>query len=377
MEQIINEELVLCIISNPRQKGGATKINVRPLSLRGETVYQFASYTAKQVAHENVGKEKAVERLGQEMQQFKQLEALGSGFKTMILVSKKGRFTVKRKKTDGPIDKPDLSHNRKKKYVLDPEVCVPFLQDLGVQTATGKIVHSHYDKFKQINRFLEFIEDIADQLPTDREAVIIDFGCGKSYLTFAMYYYLHELKGLNIKIIGLDLKQDVIEHCNGLRTSYGYDKLDFYVGDIADYKGVNQVDMVVTLHACDTATDYALDKAIRWHSKVILSVPCCQHELNHQIHSDELQPILKYGLLKERMSALITDGVRANILEEAGYDVQLLEFIDLEHTPKNILIRGVKRPTKGPLDEKASQARKKFEEMINGELTLSRLQKEG
>ena len=171
---------------------------------------------------------------------------------------------------------------------------------------------------------------------------MIDFGCGKSYLTFAIYYYLHEVKGYDLKIIGLDLKEDVIAHCAALAEEFGYEKLHFLTGDIADYEGVSQVDLVVTLHACDTATDYALAKAVEWNAQAILSVPCCQHELNRQMDSEILQPVLKYGLLKERMAALITDGLRASMLEELGYHVQVLEFIDMEHTPKNILIRAVK-----------------------------------
>ena len=237
----------------------------------------------------------------------------------------------------------DLNHNRKKQYILQEGVPVPFLQDLGVMTEEGKIVHARFDKFRQINRFLEFIEDILPELDKGRELTILDFGCGKSYLTFAMYYYLHELKEYDIRIIGLDLKKDVIRHCNELSEKYGYEKLRFLEGDIADYTGVNKVDMVVTLHACDTATDYALAKAVGWDAKVILSVPCCQHELNRQIKNEILEPILKYGLLKERMAALITDGLRAQYLEREGYETQILEFIDMEHTPKNILIRAVKK----------------------------------
>ena len=229
-----------------------------------------------------------------------------------VLVSKKGKRTVRQLKSGCPVPAAPLEHNRRKKYILDPDIPVPFLHDLGVQTKEGKIVHSRYDKFRQMNRFLEFIEDIVPELPKDRESVIIDFGCGKSYLTFAMYYYLHELKHYDVRIIGLDLKADVIAHCQQLAEDYGYEKLTFLTGDIADYDGVDHVDMVVTLHACDTATDYALDKAVRWGAKVILSVPCCQHEVNRQIENELLQPVLKYGLIKERMSALLTDAIRAN-----------------------------------------------------------------
>ena len=254
----------------------------------------------------------------------------------------KGKVTIKKKQKKAKMRPLDLNHNRKKQYILQEGVPVPFLQDLGVMTEEGKIVHARFDKFRQINRFLEFIEDILPQLDSGRELTILDFGCGKSYLTFAMYYYLHELKSYDIRIIGLDLKTDVIRKCNELAKKYQYDKLTFLEGNIADYTGAEKVDMVVTLHACDTATDFALAKAIGWNAKVILSVPCCQHELNRQMKNDVLSPIMNYGLLKERMAALVTDGLRAEYLKREGYDVQVLEFIDMEHTPKNILLRAVK-----------------------------------
>jgi SAM-dependent methyltransferase len=247
---------------------------------------------------------------------------------------------------------------------------VPFLVDLGVMTKEGKIVNSRYDKFKQINRFLEFIEDILPSLSKDREQTIIDFGCGKSYLTFAMYYYLKVLKGYDIRVIGLDLKEDVINNCNVLARDYGYDKLNFYVGDIASYKDVNSVDMVVTLHACDTATDYALANAVKWGAKVILSVPCCQHEANKTIDNEILKPVMDYGILKERLAAIITDASRAKMLEANGYDTQILEFIDMEHTPKNLLIRAVK--SKGE-NKEARLLNDTMNKALNVDLTLSKL----
>lgn len=342
IEKYLDERLVQIILSNPRTKDGSKKIQIRPMLLKGQLIFQASEYKNNQVFHHNLTGEEVPAFVGQWMEQMRQLELEHQQGKVHALVSKKGKVTVKTSKNQCVEKKVDLSHNRSKKYILNPEVKVPFLVDLGVQTKEGKIVNSRYDKFRQINRFLEFIEDILPALPKDREVVILDFGCGKSYLTFAMYYYLHELKKYDIRIVGLDLKQDVIAHCNELKDRYGYEKLTFLAGDIADYEGVSQVDMVVTLHACDTATDYALDKAVRWGAKVILSVPCCQHEVNGQIANDLLAPALKYGLIKERMSALLTDAIRANLLEEAGYQVQILEFIDMEHTPKNILIRGVK-----------------------------------
>lgn len=364
IEKYLDEKLVRIIISKSRIKGEKRKIQIRPILLKGALVFQAEDYKQKQVFHQNLSGKEALEKIGEWMQEMQQLELLHQDGRVNMLVSKKGKITLKQSENGCQVPQADLTHNRKKKYILDPQVKVPFLEDLGVQTSEGKIVHSRYDKFKQINRFLEFVEDILPALPKDREVVILDFGCGKSYLTFAMYYYLHELKGYDIRIIGLDLKEDVIRHCNELRTRYGYEKLDFLTGDIADYDGVDQVDMVVTLHACDTATDFALDKAIRWNAKVILSVPCCQHELNRQISNEILAPAFKYGLIQERMAALFTDAIRGNLLEEAGYQVQLLEFIDMEHTPKNILIRAVKHGKQGQHGKKEKQLHSDVQRML-------------
>ena len=289
-------------------------------------------------------------------------------FRYQVLVSKKGKMTIQRRLQTGRFKEIDLSHNRKKHYILEEGKAVPFLQDLGVMTKEGEIVRTKFDKFRQINRFLEFIEDILPALSREREVTILDFGCGKSYLTFAMYYYLKELKKYDVHIIGLDLKEDVIRKCNGLAEKYGYEKLHFLCGDIAEYEGVQKVDMVVTLHACDKATDYALAKAVEWDAQVILSVPCCQHELNDQIQNKLLSPVLKYGLLKERMSALLTDGIRAELLESKGYSTQILEFIDMEHTPKNLLIRAVKTGR-----SRSGEALKEMTDAIHGHLTLEKL----
>lgn len=343
----MDQHLAKIIISGPRKKDSVRKIEIRPVLLKEQLVFQASAYTEKQVQHYNLTEEEVYEKVAGWMEGFRQLEVLHPKKQVQVLVSKKGKRTVRQLKSGCPVPAAPLEHNRRKKYILDPDIPVPFLHDLGVQTKEGKIVHSRYDKFRQMNRFLEFIEDIVPELPKDRESVIIDFGCGKSYLTFAMYYYLHVLKEYDIRIIGLDLKSDVIHHCNELSRKYGYDKLEFLVGDIADYEGVREVDMVVTLHACDTATDFALAKAVGWNAKVILSVPCCQHELNGQMQRegagyDKLAPILDYGLLKERFAALLTDGLRAKYLEQSGYETQVLEFIDMEHTPKNILLRAVK-----------------------------------
>lgn len=357
LEQGITEELYHIIFSNPIEKENIIKIKIRPVMIKNKVMYQASKFTAAQVFHENYKKEelieKALEWIGKE---FKQMELEGRKLKGTVLVSKKGNMTVKQKKQQTRKEEaPVLSHNRAKKYILEG-VTADFLIELGVQTKEGKIVKAKYDKWKQINRYLEFIEDILPILPKDRTVHIVDFGCGKSYLTFAMYYYLKKMKQLDVNITGLDLKKDVIEHCNRLSEKYCYEGLEFIQGDISGYEGKEKVDMVVTLHACDTATDYAIQKAVMWGAKVIFSVPCCQHEINRQIDCRQLKPLLKYGLLKERMAALITDGIRANLLEQMGYETQILEFIDMEHTPKNILIRAVKRKeTKGEITEEMAE----------------------
>ena len=350
LQESLNERLYQITAGGPRKKDGAVRLKLRPVMIKDEL--QMECYRGNQVFHRNVSAAEAMEEMGKAMEDsFRQLDVETMDFQAVALVSKKGKITIKKKKSGGEKAKElSLSHNRAKKYILEEGKQVPFLVDLGVQTQDGRIVKSRYDKFRQINRFLEFIADIMPILPKDRCVRIIDFGCGKSYLTFAMYYYLHELCGLDIRVTGLDLKKEVIRHCQELADKYGYEGLEFLQGDIADYSGEEKVDMVVTLHACDTATDYALYKAVRWNAEVILSVPCCQHEMNRQIACDILKPALKYGLVKERMSALLTDALRGNLLEEAGYDTQLLEFIDMEHTPKNILIRAVKRKGTKPAD---------------------------
>lgn len=347
----LNETLIRVILSNPSSKDGVIKICARPVLKNKTLLFQIEEYTKTQVFHKNLTAGDAGSYLtgklssdtSSQTASFKNALVETQSFTANVLVSKKGTITIKKKmNASAKQPKISLSHNRKKKYILEEGIPVPFLIDLGVMTQNGSIVNAHYDKFRQINRFLEYyIEDILPSLPTGRELRILDFGCGKSYLTFAIYYYLKVLKGYPVRITGLDLKEDVIRHCNELAVKYGYDKLEFLCGDIAYYDGCSQVDMVVTLHACDTATDYALAKAVGWGAKVILSVPCCQHELNKQMKNDLLSPVLHYGILKERMAALMTDGLRAQILEANGYRTQILEFIDMAHTPKNLLIRAV------------------------------------
>ena len=371
-EQSLNIDFLGATLSNPKEKGGIQKVKVRPILKKDTLLFQCEEHKNNQVFHNNYEAAQAIDVLVDYMQQFKQMQMETKQYRYTVLVSKKGKVTIQKKQQSGCVKQVDLSHNRSKQYILQEGTVVPFLQDLGVMTSEGKIVRTKFDKFRQINRFLEFIEDILPQLDKNKEVTILDFGCGKSYLTFAMYYYLHEMKKYDVRIIGLDLKTDVIRHCNELSEKYGYDKLKFLEGNIADYTGVDEVDMVVTLHACDTATDFALDKAVGWNAKVILSVPCCQHELNGQMKNELLAPVFKYGLIKERMAALLTDAMRAEYLEGQGYDTQILEFIDMEHTPKNILIRAVKTGKKKNNEE----SMKKLEEFFHVTPTLGELLKE-
>ncbi|MCM1568033.1 MAG: SAM-dependent methyltransferase [Roseburia sp.] len=393
LQQMLNEELIQIILSNSRNTEEAAKVKVRPVLIKGRLFFQETLYRGNQVFHENLTKADAAVRIEEYLQRlFRQGELKATSREATVLVGKKGKMTIKSRKRIPTVREGEaapsieggndaraasLEHNRRKRYILQDGMVVDFLVGLGVQSADGRINKARYDKFRQINRYLEFIEDVLEELPTDRQIRIIDFGCGKSYLTFAMYYYLHVLWGRDILVTGLDLKTEVIADCNRLAESLGYENLHFEQGDISAYQGADSVDMVVSLHACDTATDYALEKAVKWGARVILAVPCCQHELNRQIDNPLLKPLLKYGLLKERMAALVTDAVRAGLLEQQGYDTQILEFIDMEHTPKNLLIRAVKSRAVCPAArlEKIQTGLEELESFLQISPTLERLLK--
>lgn len=372
----LNSDLNQIILSNSRNTGRAVKAKIRPVYIKDELKFQETLYRGTQVFHTNFTAAELTEQLIEYLTTlFQQAEVKCEDETLIILVSKKGTVTVKQKRGRAAeeADKPerDLSHDRTKNYILPEGKPVDFLVALGVQLPDGTITKARYAKFRQINRYLEFVADVLEELPSDRPIRIVDFGCGKSYLTFAMYYYLKELCGREIRVTGLDLKEEVIRRCNELAEKFGYDGLSFEQGDIRNYTGADEVDMVVSLHACDKATDYALEKAIRWGAKVIMAVPCCQHELNGQLQCEALKPLLKYGVIKERMAALVTDALRANILEQQGYETQILEFIDVEHTPKNLLIRAVKR--EGMRPRGSSTALEEAMELLHVSPTLKEL----
>ena len=330
------------VISKPNSKRtDFQKIVVEKKS----TFFQIAKYTEKQVLHENVECSALCQRCVELTDgHFLQVNGWTQTHEHMVLISKKGTISFKKRPLTQPESAPSATtHNRKKQYILEEGTFIAPLIDMGVFTKEGKVVQSMYDKYRQINRFVEILDDeLKDS--TAEVLNIIDFGCGKSYLTFIVYYYLTEIKHIKANIIGLDLKADVIEKCTISAKKYGYDGLHFELGDINGFQAPFPVDIVITLHACDTATDYALYNAICWKAKMIFSVPCCQHELNGQIAPKSLSLLSHYGIIKERFSALSTDAMRGNLLEYSGYKTQLLEFIDLTHTPKNILIRAVRQP---------------------------------
>ncbi|WP_432405242.1 class I SAM-dependent methyltransferase [Wukongibacter sp. M2B1] len=364
IDSIVNEEkLIQGILSNVRKKSEKTfsKVTVKPVIIKNQFMLQFTYHYDKKVTHNNLDSYEAVSELNNLIKSyFRQANIYTIDADYQVLISKKGKEKILKKLPTK--EKIDMSHDRRKNYILPENEPCEFLIRLGVMNKDGKILSQKYDKFKQLNRFLEMVSDCVPYLNKDRTINIIDFGCGKSYLTFALYYYLVDKLALDVNIIGLDLKEDVIEFCNKIANELGYKELKFIHGDIKGFEGTNKADMVVSLHACDTATDDALVKAVKWEADVILTVPCCQHELLNQIYNPVMKPMEKHGIIKEKLSSLITDSVRGNVLEIMGYSVQMLEFIDMEHTPKNILIRAF---NKGKYNEASIKQYKDFKKFWN------------
>ena len=342
LEEVFKNEIIKIVISNKVKKDGKyNKIAINLKENNKNKFYQIEKFTDKQVFHENIKINEISDKVSELIfGNYKQMTAWSNNEIFDLKISKKGKIFLGKKKNDNSkiVAK---GHNKEKNYILKEGMIIEPLIDLGVFTKEGKVVNSKYDKYKQINRFIEIIDDEIKK-NNYKELTILDFGCGKSYLTFVLYYYFVKIKNINVKMIGLDLKEDVIKKCNDIAKRYNYENLHFELGDINGFKYNNKVDMVITLHACDTATDYALYNAIKWNSKMIFSVPCCQHEFNSQMKANELSILTKYGIVQERVAALMTDSVRANLLECMGYKTQLLEFIDIAHSPKNILIRASK-----------------------------------
>lgn len=368
-EALSTQTFIRCIWSNPRTKDQCQKITLKPVEIKNELMFQLAKTKDNKEYHENLLLKDVISKIESDCAGFKQIQLYTSEADYQCLVSKKGQVNLKRKAASLKMPT-SLSHNRQKQYILDTPSSHDFLKALGLMDESGKIKPSKYDKYRQINRYLEFVADCTTYLNTD-PIRIIDFGCGKSYLTFALYHYLTHILNKNVEVIGLDLKADVISFCEELAQKLDYKHLHFQVGDIGSYTTDQPIDMVVSLHACNTATDAALEKAVGWGAKVILAVPCCHHEAYTQIEQASLAPILKHGILKERIAALVTDGLRAQLLESCGYNVTVMEFIDMAHTPKNILIKAV---SKGHItaDPKAYSAYVEAAKMLHLDLTLDK-----
>ena len=374
LNDIFNEKVIKIVISNKLKSDNKyNKVAVNLLSNSKKEYYQVEKYTDKQVFHENIEVNKIQNKLKEIIfNNYKQVNIWTDSFDYDIKISKKGKIHVSKKKSKNILKA--NSHNKQKNYILKEGMIIEPLIDLGIFTKEGKIINSKYDKYKQINRFIELIDDEIKKKDY-KELTILDFGCGKSYLTFVLYYYFTKIKSINVKMIGLDLKEDVIKKCNEIAKRYNYDNLTFELGDINGYKYENKVDMVITLHACDTATDYALYNAIKWNVNMIFSVPCCQHEINKNMQSEKLSILNRYGIIQERLSALMTDAIRANLLEAVGYKTQLLEFIDIAHSPKNILIRANKSNISKEKRKKSLIEVKNLLEEFNTDQTLYNLLK--
>jgi len=373
IENIINENIINLTFSNKVCKEQKLKkIQVRLINLKDVIYYQFEYLDEKNAKHRNILegdiKKEILDILNNE---FKQMNGICETMEFQLKVSKRGKslFTSKRIRSNVVIKK----HNKEKSYILSEGTVVPPLIDIGVMDSTGKVLKGQHNKFVQINKFLEQMEySLRDY--NDDKITIVDFGCGKSYLTFIIYYYLQFIRDIEPTIIGLDLKEDVINSCNNIAKKYGYGNIIFMTKNIEDYVNDNVVNMVVSLHACDTATDYALYNAIKWNSKYILSVPCCQNEINSQLKQNKNDTILKHGIIRERFSSLLTDVIRADILESYGYSVDVIEFIDFDNSPKNLMIRAIKISN---FDEKKLEVAKNTIGEYGIQQTLYKLLKKG
>ena len=342
--------LTRAVLSKPRSRELPAKVTVDPVELRGETAYRFTTHLADRATHENLPANGARERLGTLLADYGQALLQTPEADWQVL----GETVLRRPPSRAAAAR---AHDRKKQYLLEEGKPVPFLVELGVMTQDGAVRKSRYDKFRQVNRFLELVDDVVPSLRAEGALRVVDFGCGKSYLTFAIHHLLTSIRGREVELVGLDLKEDVIAACSALAERSGAAGLRFERGDIAGFDARGHVDLVVSLHACDTATDEALAQAVRWDADAILAVPCCQKEAYRQIESTLLAPLLRHGLAKERFAALVTDALRAQLLELAGYRTQLVEFVALEHTAKNVLIRAVKGTPAG------ADARRAYEEL--------------
>ena len=366
------DEIIKISVSSPFSKDEEfNKMTIRPVIIKNLLCFQAERFKNNQVFHLNIHQSEFSAFLEDIFKKYAQIGVFKAGETITFSISKNNKIKKSVSKNNLKAQNKNAENNRKKEYIFNEGENIPALVDLGVFTKDFKIVNSKYDKFKQINRFIEIVNDAFSD-DTNKNITILDFGCGKSYLTFIIYYYFAEVKKKNVKIIGYDLKKDVVENCNKIAEKYGYKNLKFIVSDVTkDVLYDEHIDMVISLHACDTATDFALNYAIRKNVKHIFSVPCCQHEVNKTIKKGgDFDILLKHGLIKERMSALLTDSIRASVLEDMGYSVDVLEFVDFSHSPKNIMIRAKKTKK---ISDKNRQQIKVLQEKYDFTQTLYKL----
>ena len=350
----IQEDKLIKIVFSDRQSGDFNKVIIKPIILKSTKNIQIESFKDNKAFHKNIdlnNLQELEDSLKEYIDNFKQilLQIEGSD---ISFIRKKESFSRKEKESN--LIKTSNEHNKKKQYILNEGDKIDFLIELGLMSVEGKILKSSFNKFKQINKYLEFIDDVIEELKAKKLITnhinVLDFGCGKSYLTFALYYYLKNYrKDLTFSIVGLDLKKDVIEFCNKLAKKLNYENLEFLNGNIKDYDKSKEVDLVFSLHACNNATDYSLEKALSLDAKAILAVPCCHHEFFEKIQKNKnsefyntLKIMADNGVVLDKFATLATDSFRSLSLELCGYKTKMIEFIDMEHTPKNILIRAIK-----------------------------------
>lgn len=363
-ENFENKNITKCIFSNMKGDYEYTKIIIKPLIIKNNFVYQFEQFKNNKAYHSNLTVEESIQKISTIIENFYQYVVFTTEADIQII---RGKKDFNMKSTCNQKEICSLEHNKIKKYILEEGTPIPFLIRLGIMGEDGKVFKKSYDKFRQINKYLEFIDETIKELKNkkyiDTHIKAVDFGCGKSYLTFALHYYLKNIQNMTFEVIGLDLKKDVIEHCNQIAKDLNMENIEFLTGDIKDFNKLKNVDLIFSLHACNNATDYSLLKGLELDAKAILAVPCCQHEFNQKMSQNKKSeffafenPIGKHGILLEKFASLATDALRAQVLELCGYKTQVMEFIDMEHTPKNILIRGIKEnPNKNTLEKKLQE----------------------
>ena len=373
LNEVVNTNLDKLIISNLKQKSYEfQKITARQISLKGKIVIQLEKFTKTQAMHENLTLEDAVSKLSEYAEHYKQMDVYTTTHIYVVKMKDSSDIHVSKKQLQNQKQVNVKSQNREKQYILSEGMNIPALVDLGVFTKDFKIVNTKYDKYRQLNRFIEMIDNVISK--EDKEYYhIVDFGCGKSYLTFVIYYYFTQIKKKRVKVVGMDLKDSVIKHCNEVANKYGYKDLHFISGDIKDYISEEPIDMMVTLHACDVATDIAMFHAINKNARLLFSVPCCHHELNSNIKNDSMHFVLKHGILKDRLSAIYTDAMRGQLLEICGYDVDMLEYVDDEGSLKNIMVRAKKKGISEDKKARLLEELEVFEKEINGKCMLHKL----